>query len=208
MSFALPAVQEPPDIEQTLRAMVRFQIQLANLAQGNLVAEDLVWMAQRATELMAEAYLLMDRMTLPQRKQALAEEGWIVRGILGVLIAFNKGSTELGPTIALGVEPESVRGKPITIAAGTGFTSRDPAPAAMLVDDIRQINTQIRYLNTSRPTIDDMIILFTSIQSVQTTIYQLAPILSIDELQLLTLNLSVAMADMADLIKTFVAQQA
>jgi len=208
-TLTIPAAEQPPAVEATLRGLVGFGIHLYHLAAGpkaNPTGGDMVEMVRRMSDLMAQVERQMPLMTETERQQALLIESTAVFWMDAVVDTYTEVHLLSTPLVPVGT-PQPVPGRPkllINPVKPLPGLGAPPTTYESLRLDIDAIRAHVSGLARDRPNADDIKVVLGSMEATLVAERQLAPLLATQQLQSLAVGMVAAMDLLVDAMRAFV----
>ena len=202
----ISAVQQPTDIQLTLRTMTQLGDYVRGLTVGIPTGSDLVTVTEQTASLMTQVQQQIPQMAFTQRQQAMQLEQELVSGIGYVQTIYIYQGSSTGPTTSQGTAVV-VQGTPLVVI-GTPMPPSPmspPSPAQVLANDIQQL--QLNAVDMAKGHPDDTAITtwLTSMVSVLSTLRQLVYQLDPADLEQMSGGVAQATTTMVGAMQAYVS---
>ncbi len=205
-SGLISAVQEPTDIQLTLRTMTQLGDYVRGLSLGVPTGSDLVTVTGQTASLMTQVQQQIPSMNFTQRQQAIQLEQELVSGIVQAQSIYIYQGSSTGPTTSLGT-PVVVPGTPLVVIGTPVPPSQfPPFPAQVLSDDIQQLQLNAAQMATGHPDNSAITTWLTSMTSTLSTLRQLVSQLDPSDLEQLSGGVAQATTTMIRAMQAYVSR--
>ncbi len=202
----ISAVQEPTDIQLTLRTMTQLGDHLRSLTVGQPTGTDLVTTTQQTAALMAQVQQQIPQMSFTERQHSMQLEQELVSGIGHAQSIYIYQGPSTGPTTSQGT-PVAVPGTPLVVI-GTPMPPSPvspPSPAQLLANDIQQLQLNAADMAMGHPDDTAITTWLTSMVSVLSTLRQLVYQLDPADLEQLSGGVAQATTAMIGAMQAYVS---
>jgi hypothetical protein len=200
-------VQQPTEIQLTLRTMTQLGEHLRSLALGVPTGADLVTATQQTASLMVQVQGQLLQMGFTERQQAMQLEQDLVSGIGRAQTIYIYQGSSTGPTTSLGTAV-AVPGTPLVVI-GTPMPPAaiaPPTPAESIAYNIQQLQLNAAAMGMGHPDDGDISTWLTSMASVLSTMRQLVHQLDPSDLEQLSGGVAQATTAMIAAMQAYVGQ--